>query len=613
VLKYRELSEGDVSLSVGSRWEGLYAWNWLPNIFLDPRNPLKFAKMTLHEPPPELAERYLEGDGSALKAFEKFYGEVKGVEFEISDIPQAMERARKRRLAPQTLWKVIEEHITDRAIEKISKELRESGAGLDRDVLLKKFAASVTSVGVRASELVVHPYNVRVVLHNEDSAKHFLRLSYDGDLATPLLVVPVAPEDERLKELHLKMFEMIEKKIENEAQKNEELQRLIKQKGIGEAMRGITGYRKLMREDGEILFAEDDPLRQITGVKKPKYFIIDGQLRALAMWLNLSQGRDEADEAYVWIIDDAEPATVAYLSMVLNTGLREVNNIEFRSFLAIAGRWNRVTFTRFAERIGSLVMRNKIKDIDVGTLVPAHSFALTEDVTRVRGLLEPPQLTAREEEGKREERRWERREEPAVKEAMRPAVSEAQRTAQTLSYAPAQPQPSAQMPISPPAQPSREEVLKSGALPGYVEAKVPFDVRVLAAYLDMYRNILLLGKEGEVDMEVVKMEVATDFHAQTVNMRELLKGRLKKMVGHIYYLALEEKAVEVDGFRTKDSAILPFYVVDVVQGKPVLAACPDCRIPIPLSPQICPNCLKLITDEKVLLFPCKFTYRPEVR
>jgi hypothetical protein len=414
--------------------------------------------MTLHEPPPELAERYLKGDGSALKAFEKFYGEVEGVEFEISDIPQAMERARKRRLAPQTLWKVVEEHITNRAIEKIDKELRKSGAGLDRDVLLKKFAESVTSVGARASELVVHPYNVRVVLHSEDSAKHFLRLSYDGDLATPLLVVPVAPEDERLKELHVKMFEMIEKKIEEEAQKNEELQRLIEQKGIGEAMRGITGYRKLMREDGEILFAEDDPLRQITGVKKPKYFIIDGQLRALSMWLNLSQGRDEADEAYVWIIDDADPETVAYLSTVLNTGLREVNNIEFGSFLAIAGRWNRVTFTRFAERIGSLVMRNKIEDVDVGTLVPAHSFALTEDVTRVRGLLEPPQPTAREEEGKREERRWERKEESAVKEATRPAVSEVQRQfAPTSSYAPAQPQPSALMPISPPAQPIREE------------------------------------------------------------------------------------------------------------------------------------------------------------
>jgi hypothetical protein len=420
--------------------------------------------MTPHEPPPELAERYLEGDGSALKAFEKFYGKVEGVEFEISDIPQAMERARKRRSAPQTLWKVIEEHIMNRAIEKINKELREPGAGLDRDVLLKKFAESVTSVRVRASELVVHPYNVRVVLHDEGVTKHFLQLSYDGDLATPLLVVPVAPEDERLKELHLKMFEMIEKKIEEEAQKNEELQHLIEQKGIGEAMRGITGYRKLMREDGEILFAEDDPLRQITGVKKPKYFIIDGQLRALAMWLNLSQDRDEADEAYVWIIDDAEPATVAYLSTVLNTGLREVNNVEFGSFLAMAGRWNRVTFTRFAERIGSLVMRNKIEDIDVGTLVPARSFTLTEDVTRVRGLLEPPQPTARGEEGKREERRWERKEEPTVKETARPVVSEAQRQfAPTYSYAPAQ-QTTIQMPILHPAsaQSIREESQRSG-------------------------------------------------------------------------------------------------------------------------------------------------------
>jgi hypothetical protein len=124
----------------------------------------------------------------------------------------------------------------------------------------------------------------------------------------------------------------------------------------------------------------------------------------------------------------------------------------------MAGRWNRVTFTRFAERIGSLVMRNKIEDIDVGTLVSARSFALTKDVTRVRGLLEPPQPTAREEEGKREERRWERKEEPAVKEATRPAVFEVQRQfAPTFSYAPAQPRLSAQTTISPQAQPIREK------------------------------------------------------------------------------------------------------------------------------------------------------------
>jgi hypothetical protein len=83
----------------------------------------------------------------------------------------------------------------------------------------------------------------------------------------------------------------------------------------------------------------------------------------------------------------------------------------------------------------------------------------------VRGLLGPPQLTAREEEGKREERRWERREEPAVKEAMRPAVSEAQRQfAPTYSYAPAQQQTTIQMPMSHPAsaQSIREEAQRSG-------------------------------------------------------------------------------------------------------------------------------------------------------
>jgi hypothetical protein len=603
-----------VSLSVGSRWEDLYAWNWLPNIFLDPRNPLKFAKMTLHEPPPELVERYLEGDGSALKAFEKFYGEVEGVEFEISDIPQAMERARKRRLAPQTLWKVIEEHITNRATEKINKELRKSGAGLDWDVLLKKFAESVTSVRARASEFVVHPYNVRVVLHNEDSVKHFLQLSYDGDLATPLLVVPAAPEDERLKELHLKMFEMIEKKIEEEAQKNEKLQRLIKQKGIGEALRGITGYRKLMRENGEILFAEDDPLRQTTGVKKPKYFIIDGQLRALAMWLNLSQGRDEADEAYVWIIDDADPATVAYLSTVLNTGLREVNNIEFGSFLAMAGRWNRVTFTRFAERIGSLVMRNKIEDIDVGTLVSARSFAFTKDVTRVRGLLGPPQPTARGEEGKREERRWERKEEPAVKEATRPAVFEVQRqfaptfSYAPFSYAPAQPRLSAQTTILPQAQPIREEAqpqpvqLDETSVLSAVLMKF-FPKQNLGAHLYVFPGkgidvkLDYNAKKALEDSGLARSELEIDVRYTNINMDYRNTSiTLKVLVGD------ERHRVSGESLRFVDVNFSRLRVhVPVVWGK----YCPKCSNPVVLSPTRCFFCGEVISP-----LPYVVSYKP---
>jgi hypothetical protein len=539
--------------------------------------------MTLHEPPPELAERYLKGEEGASKAFEKFYGEVKGVEFEISEIPQAMERARRNRLAPQSLWKVVEEHITNRAIEKINKELRESGAGLDRYVLLKKFAESVKSVRARASELVVHPYNVRVVLHNEDSAKHFLQLSYDGDLATPLLVVPVAPEDGRLKELHVKMFEMIEKKIEEEAQKNEKLQRLIKQKGIGEAMRGITGYRKLMREDGEILFAEDDPLVESTQVKKPKYFIIDGQLRTLAMWLNLSQGRDEADEAYVWIIDDADPATVAYLSTVLNTGLREVNNIEFGSFLGVAGRWNRVTFTRFAERIGSLVMKNKIENIDIGTLPFPHSLVLEAPEIQVSELLlKPPQRS--EEERRREERRGE----PTVKETARPVVSEVQRQfAPTPSYSSAQPQPSAQIPILLPAQPVREEAQRSGQ-PQPVQLD---EISVLSAALNQY----FARHNPQAHYYVFQgkgIDVRLDHNLKKALENSGLSGRS---------LEIDIRYTNIPDLPVKDMQVKARVYVPVAWDK----YCPSCGHLIVLSPTKCVFCGKVISP-----LPYVVSYKP---
>jgi hypothetical protein len=559
--------------------------------------------MTLYEPPPELAERYLKGDEGGLKAFEEFYGDVEGVEFEISDIPQAMERARKKRLAPQTLWKVVEDHITDRAIAKINKELRESGAGLDQDALLKKFAGSLRSVRVRASELAVHIYNVRIVPHVEASAKHFLNLSVDGTLATPLLVVPVAPEDEKLQELHVKMFEMVEKRIEEEAQKDEGLKRLITQKGIGEAMRGLTGYRKLMREDGEIIFAEDDPLRQITGVKKPKYFIIDGQLRALAMWSNLSQGRGE-DEAYVWIIDDAEPVTVVYLSTVLNTGLREISNLEIGSFLAIAGMWNRVTFSRFAERIGSLVMRDKIESIDVRTLVSTHSFVFMEHSAKVVGLF-PELAQPSEEEGKREERRWERREEPVARTS---GVSIAQRqTTPTFSYASAQQLP-AQMPMSPPAQPVREEVQRFDTLPSTpVREEVqrpgalPSTADVLAEFLWKQKQPLLLLASGN------EAKLTIDFS----HLHPTLQHRIAKKLGS---LKLERTVVAVPfdklSMKLNDIELLTSGYFLFYKTKQGLLECPNpsCRALVPLGPIRCLRCGQLIEDASVLPFPYEFSF-----
>jgi hypothetical protein len=331
-------------------------------------------------------------------------------------------------------------------------------------------------------------------------------------------------------------------------------------------------------------------------VKKPKYFIRDGQLRALAMWLNLSQGRDEADEAYVRIIDDAEPATVAYLSTVLNTGLREVNNVEFGSFLAIAGRWNRVTFTRFAERIGSLVMRNKIEGVDVGTLVSTRFFALTEDVTRVRGLLEPPQPTSRGEEGKREERRWERREEPVVKEATRPVVFEVQRQfAPTYSYTPAQPQNTIQMSMSHPAsaQSIREEAQRSGQT-----QPVQLDeISVLSAVLMKF-----LPKQ---DLETALHSV---FPGKGIDVK--LDYNAKKALEES---GLAKKELEIDMRYTNVNREFTIPVgngylqlrtrvhVPVVWNK----YCPKCSNPIVLSPTRCVFCGEVISP-----LPYIVSYKP---
>jgi hypothetical protein len=231
-------------------------------------------------------------------------------------------------------------------------------------------------------------------------------------------------------------------------------------------------------------------------------------------------------------------------------------------------------------------MRNKIKDIDVGTLVPAHSFALTEDVTRVRGLLESPQLTAREEEGKREERRWERREESAVKEAMRPVVFEAQRQfVPTFSYAPAQPRLSAQTPISPQAQPIKEE-----AQPQPVQLD---EISVLSVALDQYfarhnaqAHYYVLPGKG--------IDVRLDYNLKKALENSGLSGRSLEV--DIRYTNIPDFPIKIEGMQLKARVHVP-----VAWNK----YCPNCGHLIVLSPTRCVFCGEVISP-----LPYVVSYKP---
>jgi hypothetical protein len=608
-----------------SRWSSIAGMkNILPNIFPDPRDPLGKAKMTLNEPPQELMEKYIEAKSTdeRLGVLGRFYDKMKGVVFSVSCLLQDLEMARqaaseKRKAVYQLLGEVLDLHTEHKANGRPTK------------------------VKARLSELVVHPLNTRIIPHDEDaSIGNFDQLCKDRGLKDPLLVVPVAPqggstkrvaEDEKqaevktLAEVHMKLFEFIQQKIMMVAKSDTKLNHAIELNGIGWVMRAVTGYREVMLKDGRLVFTENDPFHKAfreLGIRLegPKYFILDGQVRALAMWRDFLQGlkdgtySPDSDEVYVEIIYDADPLTVAYLSIILNTGLREVSEEELRSFLGGAGWSFSAALRTIADRVRSKIVEDASKKYRYDREQTSPRLVmLGKDASSRRGLSElsqPSEEESKEEEREREEKRWwEGREELAVEEATRPAVSEVQRQfAPASSYAPAQPQPSAQMPISPPAQPVREEASRSADLPKFVEvAYIPFDVKVLASFLDTFKDSLLYwdwGMGGEVKM---KME----FSASTPTMKEWLKGWPKEQSRLVRLVEFANKPVEVDRFRLLVSGHLPFCVKEVVkvaEGEPRLVTCPDCNIPVPLIP-ICPKCLKPVRSD--LLLPYEFAYKPE--
>jgi hypothetical protein len=364
---------------VSSRWAGIDARDLAPYIFPRPDNPLGEAVMTLYEPPQDVLERYLfGGEEESRRALNEIYREAlyRGVKFDISPLLALLleERRRaeaERRLEDQSLMLALEKHRRERALRRSLRLLKELPKP-PREEGLKPVATSIldtlSPVEVRLSELVVHPFNARFIDHSnpEMSVQNFMAVCGDGGLGGSLLVVPVAPEEHSgLAELHVKMFEMIQEKIRGNAAREDALRRVIDERGIGWVMRAFTGYREVVAEGGRLVFTENDPLRRITGVRQPKYFIIDGQLRALAMMRRFEMWAGKRydpgqDKVYVQVIDDADPLTVAHLSMILNTGLREIARDQLGGFLRAIGQINWAVLDTVAEKTRSSLIRSNV-------------------------------------------------------------------------------------------------------------------------------------------------------------------------------------------------------------------------------------------------------------
>jgi hypothetical protein len=557
-----------------SRWEGLDARGCLPNIFPDPQHPMNQAVVTLYEPPRELKEKYMEGGSEAWKALEEFYGEAKdqGVTFAVHPLFERLlerrEKAAKRMVAPAMLL--------GEALEVYSK--RESR---------------------RLSELIIHPWNTRVIPHNVDGVLgNFKHLCETGDLKDPLLVVPLSG---KLKDVYVRAFEMIQQKIEAKAKSDENFRREIKQNGIGGAMRAVVGFRHVMVENKELVFTEKDPIRQITGTKYVRGLILDGQRRALGLWKNLVAGWEnkkylpEEDvevkidvEVKVEVVEDLDMLTSTHLSIVLNMGSIELNEGEMTAFFR-SNPLNKVMVEITGEKAGSASTK-RVRDI----MIDHEAEALTgyvETLERVHGLLEPSQPTeeAQEKVEEYEKRRWEKREESA----RRADVFRVQRPVPTLSYAPAQPQPSAQLSISPPAQPVREGVQRPGALPGAAD--------VLAGILKYRKQTLsqlALGNEAKLTI---------DFS----HLHPTLQHRIAKKLGS---LKLERTVVAVPfdrlSMKLNDIELLTSGYFLFYKTKQGLLECPNpsCRAFIPLGPIRCPSCGQLIEDVSLLPFPYEFSF-----
>jgi hypothetical protein len=365
---------------VSSRWAGIDARGLVPYIFPRPDNPLGEAVMTLYEPPQDVLERYLFGrEEERRRALNEIYREAlyqRGEKFEISPLlALLLEERRKaeaeRRLEDQSLMLALEKHQRERALRrslKFLKELPKPPREEGWTPVATNILNTLMPVEVRLSELVVHPFNARFVDHSnpEMSVQNFMAVCGDGGLGGELLVVPVAPEEHSgLAELHVKMFEMIQEKIRGRAAREDALRRVIDERGVGWVMRAFTGYREVVAEGGRLVFTENDPLRRITGVREPKYFIIDGQLRALAMMRRFEMWAGKRydphqDKVYVKVIDDADPLTVANLSMILNTGLKEITHDQLGGFLRAIGPINWAVLDTVAEKARSSLIRSNI-------------------------------------------------------------------------------------------------------------------------------------------------------------------------------------------------------------------------------------------------------------
>ncbi len=545
-------------LGRGTRFHGVTPLDLAPRIYVDPENPVRYAVLSDYDPPPDLMEQFLRGGQKGEEAARKIYNEAlssKGsVAFRIGpllrEFRDAIREAEGKGLqAAQCLGLVL-------------SRMRERG--------------EARQLEARLSQLVVHPFNARFIAHDEAAATSFNLLVDGHALREPLLVVRV--DDPALARVHAAMFKIIAARAERSARTDEELRKLIDSKGMEPVYRAFTGSRGVLLRDDRLVFSEGDRLSSITGVKAPEYFIIDGQLRAVAMEERFIQGYEEGrlkpdgDRVFIEVVDGADPLTVSLLTFAMNMGSREIADADYQAYGHIFGLGYAATMRRVAAEVKSVALERSARFVEALTprtqlpQQPASHVLLSyessdEEVYRKAPPPSPPY----------EEPHEVLRDEP-YEEVPRPQLIRRQQ------------------PVSQPSQqqsPTTSLAVEQADRPA---AKPPEDLDIIRALIYTF-----LSEPGTRQAFMIPNAVAVTFSQQVRKDFELLREKLWQP--DIRYTSLK-KTVVASGVRVNATLYAP-----IAWDK----FCRSCRHPVLLAPTRCFFCGEVI-DAKNSPLPYHFSY-----
>jgi hypothetical protein len=462
------------------------------------------------------------------------------------------------------------------------------------DYLLKQGTA--VRMDITLDQLGVHLFNSRYIPTAEiEGFEQLVSLAERGRLMNEIIVTPVDSDT-------VKAFKYIAESAKEHG------------RDPVNALAGIL-CRRAMPKGDELVVSEDDRLYQLAmrcgwektekdGRMRINYLIVDGYIRfeaaREAFEMNIDKWRKVPTINAIVIPTPSsspkkptlgmDPIAVLYLSVTANSFARDVNE-DLSRFVKLFQAGDVVeTFGKrmrfeILEEFGEGMKAREDSELKRMGYVKQEPISIEYHEPIEESVEEK---LPEEEEEKREERRWERREEPA----RRADVSGVQRQfVPAPSYAPAQPQPSAQMPISPQAQPIREETLRPGA-PSLLEPD-----KVICQFLNRFENehqqmLHYAIREGAEIEIITKIKYDERKLANDRLLPQIKKKVGEMLIGRARFAVFNRMTAEIDGARETVTAVVPvLYTPDGSQfvrcsncNRPILAVlpwCVYCKVPLP--------------------------------